>query len=155
MNRFFDIQGIASCELMPWESAKRGLSKTTGVFMLLESNFRFRSDIAGGIIKLPYGFISDLASIPTAVAWAVMDSDDQRISGGAWFHDYLYRNGGCVPVYDEDGGVVKFTHLSQRQCDSILCDEAMPDLGASWLDRKKVSTGLLIGGWANFKKQMT
>jgi len=151
MNRFFDIAFIPSRELMPWEAEKRGLSVTTGLFELAQM-IRLRSDIAGGVIELDAGFISDLASIPGLLEWLTMATDDQRISGGSWFHDYLYQNGGRCPIYDESGAFIKIVQLTRKQCDQILCYEAMPDLGASKADCWKVYTGLAIGGRFNFKK---
>ena len=153
MNRFFDIPYIVSRELMPWESARRGLDTKTGLFELMaqEPRIRLRSDIAGGVLELEAGQISDLASIPSIVQWACVDCDDQRIAGGAWFHDDLYKKGGRVPIYDIDGTFIKIVYLTRQQCDQILCDEAMPDLGASKLDRIKVYSGLRIGGHFSFK----
>jgi hypothetical protein len=153
MNRFFDIPFIVSRELMPWEAKRRGLPMTTGQFEMVaqEPRVRLRSDIAGGVLELETGQVSDLASIPSIVQWFVMDCDDQRIAPGAWFHDELYKRGGRVPVYDTDGTFIKIARLTRQQCDQILCDEAMPDLFASRLDRWKVYRGLRIGGGFNFK----
>jgi hypothetical protein len=120
--------------------------------MAQEPRIRLRSDIAGGVLELVTGQISDLASIPTLVDSFCMASDDQRIAGGAWFHDDLYKNGGRVPIYDIDGTFIKIVFLARKQCDQILCDEAMPDLGASKADRWKVYTGLRIGGHFSFKQ---
>ena len=150
MNRFYDIPSILSRELLPWESERRGLSNTTGFFELAQS-FRFRSDIADGDIVLDVGEVSDLASIPSAVQWFVMDCDDQRIAGGAWVHDKLFKAGGLIPVYFPDGSFKKMVQLSFAQCNAILCDEAMPDLFASKFDRWKVARGLRVGGRSSFK----
>jgi hypothetical protein len=151
MNRFYNIQFIASRELMPWESAARGLSTRTGLFELAQ-RLKFRSDIAGGVLILEPGMVSDLASIPTLLQSLTMTCDDQRISGGAWFHDPLYKRGGRIQVFNEDETPKAITQLTRAQCDAILCDEAMPDLGASWLDRWKVKQGLWIGGGFSFQK---
>jgi hypothetical protein len=151
MNRFYNIPSILSRELMPWESAARGLATDTGQFELAQ-RIKLRSDIAGGVLILEPGQVSDLASIPSALEWATMNTDDQRISGGAWFHDMLYRQGGHIQVFNEDETPKAIIQLTRAQCDAILCDEAMPDLGASWLDRWKVKRGLWIGGGFSFQK---
>ena len=151
MNRFYDIPSILSRELLPWESERRGLSKTTGFFELAQS-FRFRSDIADGDIVLDVGEVSDLASIPSAVQWFVMDCDDQRIAGIAWFHDKLFKAGGVVNVYWPDGSFKATVRLTFEQCNAICCDEGMPELGASKLDCWKVARGLAIGGRSSFQK---
>ena len=150
-NRFYDIPSILSRELMPWESAARGLPTDTGQFELAQ-RLKFRSDIAGGVLILEAGLVSDLASIPLILSWITMDSDDQRISGGAFFHDMLYAQGGRVQVFNEDETPKAIIQLTRAQCDAILCDEAMPDLGASWLDRWKVKRGLWIGGGFSFQQ---
>jgi hypothetical protein len=132
VNHFFNIPSILSRELLPWESARRGLSVTTGQFELAQT-IRFRSDTAGGIIQLDEGEISDLASIPDAAAAIFgINTDDQRIAGGAWFHDHIYRNFGKILVWDETCSTSKAVTLTRKQADNILCYEAMPDLGASF-----------------------
>ena len=149
MNRFYDIPFIPSRELLPWESAKRGLDVQIGQFENME-RWRFRSDIAGGDIWIESGEVSDLASIPSIIEWAAMPSDDQRIAGGAWVHDKLFRAGGKILV-TTPSGIIGTVALSFAECNAILVDEAMPDLGASKFDRWKVLTGLRIGGRRNFK----
>ena len=151
MNRFYNIPSILSRELMPWESAARGLATDTGQFELAQQ-IKLRSDIAGGVLILEAGEISDLASIPTLLQSLTMTCDDQRIAGGAWFHDRLYKLGGRIQVFNEDETPKAIIQLTRAQCDAILCDEAMPDLGASWLDRWKVKRGLWIGGGFSFQK---
>jgi hypothetical protein len=151
MNRFYNIPFIACRELMPWEIKRRELPEGVGLYEL-ETSFRFRSDIAGGIIEIDAGEISDLASIPLTLQKWVMSGDDPRIAGGGWVHDKLYREGGRISVFDEDGTFIKVARLTREQCDKILCDEAMVDLGASRLDRWKVYRGLWVGGRFNFKK---
>lgn len=156
MNRFYDIPFIPCRELLPWEIDRRGLEKGTGWFENME-RWRFRSNIAAQGLGCEYvdiymevGEMSDLASIPSALQWAVMDSDDPRIAGGAWPHDKLFKAGGRISVTKPSGEVVP-VKLSFTQCNMILCDEAMPDLRASKLDRWKVYRGLWIGGRSNFK----
>lgn len=128
MNRFFDIKGDLSYQLSPWEMKSRGL-KPAPLFEAYQP-IRFRSDVAGGVITVPIGRVSDLASIPS-FAWGVfMSPDDPRIALGAWVHDEGYGSNGKLVL--EDGKRVK---LSRKDCDQILCHEAMLELGASWLDR--------------------
>ena len=127
MNRFFDITGINSRELLPQEIVSRGYSADIAYFELLEP-LRFKSDIAGGTITLPVGFLSDLASIPAMAAW-FMTSDSPKIAAGAWIHDYLYANRGEIPVWTDSGWIQ--VKLTRAQCDAVLAYEAMPDLMAS------------------------
>lgn len=122
-NRFFNIPSILSSELMPWKIQSLGMDATHPEFEL-QTPIRFRSDIAGGVIVVPYGFISDLASIPEALQ-NLLNNDDPRISAGAWIHDLLCVNKGFVTK--EDGSTCQLTHTD---CAKILAFEAMADLGA-------------------------
>ena len=125
MNRFFDIDGDVSIELAPWKLIAQNEPVKIARF-ILKVPLRFRSDIAGGVIVVPLGYDSDLASVPQ-FAWSIfMASDDPRIELGGWVHDLLYQNHGGVPL--EDGST---TSLSRKQCDIILAYEAMPDLSAT------------------------
>ena len=125
MNRFFDIEGDLSVQLAPWELKKLNRPVQIALFRL-ESPLRYRSDIAGGILVVPRGYLSDLASIPK-FAWSIfMASDDPRIELGAWVHDWLYQHQGVVSLEDE-----RTTRLSRKDCDAILAHEAMPELSAN------------------------
>jgi len=125
VNRFFDIDGDVSIELAPWKLIAQNEPVKIARF-ILKVPLRFRSDIAGGVIVVPLGYDSDLASIPQ-FAWSIfMASDDPRIELGGWVHDLLYQNHGRVPL--ENGST---TSLSRKQCDTILAYEAMPDLSAT------------------------
>lgn len=144
MNRFYDIVGDVSTQLAPWELKKRGLNKDKAIFLLHE-DIKFRSDIAGGDIIVPEGFLSDLASIPQ-VAWSVfMAPDNPHIALGAWIHDLLYASVG--KILGKDGN---FITLTRQQCDSILCYEAMPDLEATKLQQDVVYEALRVGGESSF-----
>jgi hypothetical protein len=127
MNRFFDIDGDVSIELAPWRLAARNEPVKVARFVL-QVPLRFRSDMAGGVIVVPQGYDSDLASIPQ-FAWSVfMASDDPRIELGGWIHDLLYQYHGVVTL--EDGRQIS---LKRKQADTILAYEAMPDLLATSL----------------------
>jgi Protein of unknown function (DUF1353) len=149
MNRFYDCAGDVSIQLAPWESERRGLDPSISMF-LLQERLRFRSDIAGGDLIVPAGFLSDLASIPR-IAWTVFaDPDAPFIELGAWVHDYLYGHVGKVAVHpgaDPPG----WTALTRKQCDQILCFEAMPDLGAAAWQRRAVYGALRLFGAGAFK----
>lgn len=139
MNRFFDIQGIPSTELLPVAIAASGLDMNTGIFSL-SAPLRFQSTIAGGIIVVPVGFLSDLASIPSYAQWW-MSTDNPRISAGAWVHDNLYKNKGKI-VLEGNSPVT----MNREQDDNILCNEAMPDLGANYFQCAAVYRALRLFG---------
>ena len=125
MNRFFDIDGDVSIQLAPWKLAAQNRPIKVARF-ILQIPLRFRNDIAGGVIVVPQGYDSDLASIPQ-FAWSIfMASDDPRIELGGWVHDLLYQNHGVITL--ENGNQ---TSLSRKQADTILAYEAMPDLDAT------------------------
>ncbi len=127
MNRFLDVSGDVSLQLAPWQLEAQGKPVKTALFVL-QLPLRFLSDIAGGVIVVPKGYTSDLASIPQ-FAWSIfMASDDPRIELGGWVHDVLYQYRGVVTL--ESG---RKTALSRKQADTILTYEAMPDLLATGL----------------------
>ena len=122
INRFHNTVGDNSTQLSPWESKRRGLDPNAALFRLNEP-IKFRSDIAGGVIVVSAGTISDLASIPQW-AWSLfMAPDDPRIDLPSWIHDYLYTHAG---FYDETKPA-----LTKLQADQILAYEAMPECGAN------------------------
>lgn len=139
MNRFFDIRGDSSVQLAPWVLQEMGKPSKLALFELLQP-IRFRSDIAGGVIVVPTGYVSDLASIPEAL-WNLFAPDDPRICLGAWVHDVLYGAQGHITL--EDGTVV---NLTRDQADCILCFEAMPELMADKFHQDAVYAALRVFG---------
>lgn len=129
MNRFFDIEGDISTQLAPWHPQSE-FERHRKALYRLEAALRFRSDVAKGVIVVPKGYVSDLASIPRPLWSCFLAPNDPRISLGSWIHDFLYQSRGRVKL--EDGTWAK---LSRRQCDNILAYEAMPELKASPVKR--------------------
>ena|ERR1700749_3277829 len=147
MNRFFDIEGDTSLQLAPWQLITIGKPLDIALFKLTIP-LRFRSDIAGGVIVVPEGYISDLASIPRAL-WGLFSPDDARISLGAWVHDLLYQNKGVVfleETRDESGTRIQQTNLTREACDRILAYEAMPELMADKFHQDTVYAALRMFG---------
>ena len=84
--------------------------------------------IAGDIINVPIGFITDLASIPWGFRWILPKSGDYNRS--CVIHDWLYAN-----------------HLFSRyKCDNILL-EAMQFEGVSYITRYTIYMAVRAGGW--------
>jgi len=136
MNRFFDTAGDVSLQLAPWEARRRALDWTKGWYELVHP-LRYRSDIAGGVICLDIGTLSDLATIPRP-AWSVfMAPNDPRIALGAWFHDEAYGKHGNITL--ECGATVK---ISRKEADHMLAFEAMPELYATRTQQHKVYQAL-------------
>lgn len=148
MNRFFDVDGDHSTQLAPWTTPPQ----FGGVAAFRrEAALRFKSDIAGGVIVVPVGFLSDLASIPRYVWSTFMAPNDPHIALGSWIHDWLYNSLGFVRL---QGGEFAGVRLTRDQCDRILTFEAMPDLGASSFECRGVYVALrLFGGghWESTK----
>lgn len=123
INRFFNIRGDVSRQLAPWTNEVMAAGGKA-LFELVEP-VRFRSDLLGGIIEVPKGYISDLASIPQ-FAWSIfLAPDDPRIELGAWVHDLLYQSRGELWI---EGCRARY---SRAMADRVLAYEAMTDLGAS------------------------
>lgn len=86
-------------------------------------------------IKVPKGFITDLASIPQALRSLI---DVNGISRSpAVIHDYLY----CMQPFDRD------------ECDKILV-EALESRGASTLECDTFYAGVRLGGASHWDGRM-
>ena len=140
MNRFFDLESILSRELLPKRLQELNLPTGHPQFELVDA-IRFKSDIAGGVIVVPAGMLSDLASIPQEVQGVFMTNDDPRISAAAWVHDFLCDRKGKFTR--EDGQAVSLSHTD---CAKILAYEGMADLGANMFQRNAVFEAVNLFG---------
>jgi len=70
-----------------------------------ESELQYLSEKAHGIITVPAGFLTDLASIPKVAQGIFMLHDDPVILKPSVIHDFLYGNKGRINV-TADAGVV-------------------------------------------------
>jgi hypothetical protein len=99
-------------------------------------------------VEAPQGFRTDFGSIPRAL-WNIPGlSPFGKYRRAYVIHDKLY----VAPV-------VRTTHtaraIDRGEADAIL-DEAMAVLGANWLIRKTVKSGVRLGGWvpwSRYRKQ--
>jgi hypothetical protein len=141
-DRFFNIIGDTCVQLRPQTLIELGYTKLNKAYYSLHAPIRFKSDIAGGVIVIPKGFISDIASIPLWLQPPFMKSDDPRIALGAWVHDYLYVKRGNILLCNLTEVI-----LTRDQCDRILTEEAMPHLMAKWWQCKLVYYALHFFGY--------
>jgi len=82
-----------------------------------------------GIITVPAGFVTDLASIPR-LFWNILPPFG-KYTEAAVVHDWVYRN-----------------HLFPRAiCDAILL-EAMQLCGVNWISRQIIYRNVRAFGWA-------
>lgn len=68
----------------------------------------------GGIIRLPEGVVTDLASVPQILQWLI--DDDELGSAAPLVHDVLYRTGGVLP----DGWLDPPRRISRKETDELL-----------------------------------
>jgi hypothetical protein len=144
MNRFLNILGVDIRELAPWEIKRRGYNLAQAWYELREV-LPFESDIAGGVILVPVGTVTNCASVPR-FAKPVIDDNQPCISLGSFIHDYAYEQKGRLSVRLSSGEFV-VRQLSRKQCDAILAFEAMPDLGATVFQQQAVYRALRLA-WA-------
>jgi hypothetical protein len=151
-NRFYGSGGDLSTQLSPWQARAQGFDPAISIFRL-ERELRFRSDIAGGDLIVPVGFLSDLASIPR-VAWSLgYDPDCNEMELASWHHDWLYSHVGKVPVRTlrpDTRPLTMMVSLTRKQCDQILCVEGMAELGAKRWQRNVVYILLRLFGRSSF-----
>lgn len=86
------------------------------------------------VIRVPRGFVTDLASIPKGLRWLI--SQNERHRKAAVLHDYLYYKHGNIGL----------ELLSRKECDELFL-EAMEKCGVSWIKRKIMHAGVRAGGW--------
>lgn len=95
----------------------------------VKMNFAYESDL-GGIIVVPEGFMTDLASVPRIPAAYLLFGD--RGQKAAVIHDWLYS----TRAYE------------RRVCDNIFL-EALALSGYNWFTRNMMYLGVRAGGgWA-------
>lgn len=111
---------------------------------------RYLSDIAGGIIDVEAGFVTDLASIP--VIFTIVVPKRGLYDPGAVVHDWLYKTNGIIPVTAQDGH--RFAgQFSRKECDDILL-EAMTASGVPELLRQEIYLGVRLGGQAAWDQHL-
>jgi hypothetical protein len=84
-------------------------------------------------IRVPRGFVTDLASIPRLL-WNVLPPIG-AYDAAAVVHDWLYRSGGC----------------SRAEADRVLL-EAMRACNVDALQRGAIYAGVRVGGWVTWGK---
>lgn len=102
-----------------------------GTFTLLQ-RLSFASSILG-LIDVPVGFHTDLASIPQIFQNIIPKVG--RYDAAAVVHDYLYRSARCT----------------KAQADAVLL-EGMSNLGVSWLTGHLIYWAVRLGGGLAWKE---
>lgn len=129
MIRFFDTDGITVKLLSPQGMAAKGIIPSGKAWFITQQPLRFQSDIAHGVITVPTGYLTDMASIPKLSQGIFMLHDDPMIAMPSFVHDFLYQFKGRISVFANDREMPVL--LSRQECDAILCHEGMADLGAT------------------------
>lgn len=86
------------------------------------------------IIVVPAGFVMDLASIPRLLT--PIFPVHGKYTRAAAIHDWLYAQ----------RGFVKNRYFTRKECD-IIFEDAMAELGVSWIKRKLMYAAVRLGGW--------
>lgn len=92
----------------------------------------YASDIAKGVIIVPEGFVTDLASTPRLPIIYLLAGN--VAAKAAVTHDYLYSTG----------------RFPRAMCDAIF-REASEVIGVSWFRRQMMYLGVRIGGGQFYK----
>lgn len=102
---------------------------------LLLDDLVYASDVMGGLITVPTGFITDLASVPRLpLAYLLAGGKANR---PAVVHDFLY-----VELIG-----------TRAQADAVFL-EAMEVDGQSWWRRRLMYTAVRLGGWAPYNRRV-
>lgn len=98
---------------------------------VLEEDFIYSSDVLGGVVIVPAGFVTDFSSVPRLpLVHMVLADMAQR---AAVVHDYLYS----TAVY------------TRKQADDVLM-EAMTISGIPWAKRQAIYLGVRVGGASHY-----
>ena len=98
--------------------------------------YRYISSV--GVITVPTGTKTDLASIPKAFR-SIFDPAGPWL-GSAIIHDFLYSKSSDLNF-----------RMSRKKCDEIFL-EAMFNSGIGW-ERNVIYAAVRVGGWKSFKKK--
>ena len=130
MNQFIQEE-IALIALSETEIEKIGFKRSVpgSTIYRTASPLQFLSTIAKGIITVPVGYLTDLASIPNFAQGLFLKHDDPVILRGSVIHDLLYGNKGRITV--ELQGSQWPMLLTRQECDFILTHECMASCGAT------------------------
>lgn len=93
----------------------------------------------GRLIRVPAGFITDLASIPVPLNLFIRRAGLHRQA--AILHDWLYANNGLIR------GLI----LSRLGCDELFF-EAMESSGVGYFKRYSMFWGVRSGGWVAWNR---
>ena len=106
-------------------------------------SFEFHSGepYSGLFVRVPEGFVTDLASIPVGVRWLIPKAG--KNAQAAACHDVLYKTGVMIMRV---AAVENQVPVSRAMCDSMMY-QAMRALGVKVWRREMIYRGLQVGGW--------
>ena len=108
-----------------------------GTFVLADT-LVYESAVLGGVLIVPAGFPTDLASIPRGL-WNILPPIG-KYDAPAVCHDKLYRD-----------GTFNGRPIDRGDADRTL-REAMDVLGVNRIQRWMIYSGLRIGGWTVWRR---
>lgn len=109
----------------------------------LQRDLAYRTSIGEpGLITIPKGFQTDLASIPRFLSSAL--PPDGPWVQAAVVHDFLYRTKGAGVLWGRKG-ITRAAPYSRAESDDIL-REAMADLNVGLIQRNLIWSGVRVGG---------
>ena len=111
----------------------------------LSSNLEYQSEILGGKIIIPKGFVTDFASVPRIPIIYMLFGD--RAHHESVPHDFLYQTH-QADVYTNES--VAKVCVSKSMADKVFL-EAMKARGKSNFIAKFMYFGVLIGGYSSYK----
>lgn len=110
--------------------------------------FGYRTDIGGaGLITVPAGFVTDLASIPRILT-SGLPPDGPWVQA-AVIHDALYFCRGGANLWYGRRIIDRATPYTRAESDDIL-REAMADLNVGVVQRNLIWSGVRVGGSRSF-----
>lgn len=103
-----------------------------GLYQLLRP-LVWHHPVSGKYLRIPAGFLTDLASIPRGFRWLITGHDGTRKP--AVVHDWLYRN-----------------TIGTRKGADLIFRAGMRETGVPAWKRELAYRAVRLGGWATWKK---
>jgi len=114
----------------------------------LQRPLTYRAGPKAEPIKVPAGYVTDLASIPRLV-WSLYPPDGPWVKA-AVVHDFLYDTQGDGR-WNRSRGVARRRPYSRKDADDIL-REGMADRGIGWWEQFVIWASVRLGGGGGWRR---
>jgi hypothetical protein len=91
-----------------------------GELWQIHKEFKVQSKVLNGILTVPIGFVTDFASIPEIVQPIISKNGPWDV--GAVVHDFLYKNGGVISIWQEELRSWQELNITRETADYVMLE---------------------------------